>query len=302
MARVTQADLYQVSPPGSGTGLCGACGASGGLESLFRKWDVDIVECSRCGSAQAIVPHDFDPSAIYSEDYYQGGRADGYGDYAASEPVIRREFRSSLGVLRNSGCHGGKLLELGCAYGFFMKEAAAYFQCTGIEVSEAARIRATAAGEKVFPDLTDPAVRSRGPYDAVVLIDCIEHLVDPFQTIRDATTMTTDHASIVVVTGDWSSTFARRTRDRWRLMTPPQHLFFFSRDGITKLLARCGYEVVAWDRPWRRVSAGLAAYQLTRRLGLAVPVPPRLNRFGLPMKLFDGMRVVARRVDTVTHR
>lgn len=265
------------------------------MQHAFQKWGIDIAECSECHSAQASVPDGFDPRTLYSEEYFQGGRRDGYADYIAAESVMRREFRSAVKILRRSGCPAGKLLEIGCAYGYFLNEARPYFQSTGIEVSEAARQHASALGERVYPDLETPAVAARGPYDAIVMIDCIEHLVDPYATVRDATAMTAADASIMVVTGDWTSPLAKRTRDRWRLMTPPQHLHFFSREGLERLLQRCGYRVKSCQRPWRQVSAGLAAYQLSHRLGLDIPVPASLNRVPLPLKLYDGMRMIAQR-------
>ncbi len=274
---------------------CGACGEAGQMHHAFEKWGIDILECGVCRSAQASIPDTFDPRSIYSEDYFQGGQRDGYADYVAAEPVMRREFRSALKILRRSGCRDGKLLEIGCAYGYFMNEARPYFQCTGVEVSEAARQRASALGEVVAADLSSPEVAARGPYDALVMIDCIEHLADPYGVVQDATAMTAEKASIMVVTGDWASPLARRTRDRWRLMTPPQHLYFFSRDGLERLLVRCGYRVTSWQRPWRQVSAGLAAYQLTHRLGMDIQLPASLNRLPLPLKLYDGMRVIAQR-------
>jgi hypothetical protein len=79
----------------------------------------------------------------------------------------------------------------------------------------------------------------------------------------------------------------------WRLMTPPQHTFFFSPRTMSAMLARMGFDVVACRKPWKTVPFGLVTYQLGRILGMSRP--PRLggNRFGLPINLFDAFRMIA---------
>jgi hypothetical protein len=46
--------------------------------------------------------------------------------------VLRREFARSVDFIRKYR-RNGKLLELGCAYGFFLVEAARHFDVIGIE-------------------------------------------------------------------------------------------------------------------------------------------------------------------------
>jgi SAM-dependent methyltransferase len=274
---------------------CPICGAREAQSFAFSKWSVDIMECLECGSASAAVPIDFNPEEIYTESYFQGGQKDGYGDYASAEQVIRREFRSSLRQLERSGVRKGRLLEIGSAYGFFLREAEPDFQGIGIEVSSDAREYGRRMGVNLFASISDSEVIGGKPYSALVLLDCIEHLEDPYETLRSASQLLGDQASILITTGDWGSFFARKTKSHWRLMTPPQHLHFFTREGMERLLSRIDFEIVSFEHPGRLIPIGLAAYQAFERLGLPLQVPKRLNRLGLPLNLFDCMRVVARR-------
>ena len=77
-------------------------------------------------------------------------------------------------------------------------------------------------------------------------------------------------------------------------MTPPQHLFYFSRATLRALLERLGFAVVRCDRPWKYVPLGLAAYQVGSRLGMRLK-PLESIRLGVPVNLFDTVRVVARK-------
>src|ERR1700688_4337407 len=115
---------------------CPACRKTTVHAFLYRKTGCDIWQCRSCGLGRA-ESTGFDPRAYYTGDYFSGQRADGYSDYRAAEPVLRREFAGSVALIR--GYRGsGRLLDLGCAYGFFLKEAERYFDVVGIELAEAA--------------------------------------------------------------------------------------------------------------------------------------------------------------------
>lgn len=78
-------------------------------------------------------------------------------------------------------------------------------------------------------------------------------------------------------------------------MTPPQHLWFFTQNGITKLARRLGFEVVAIDHPWKNVPIGLVAYQIGRNFNSKFAAPTFLSGISIPINLFDAMRVVLRK-------
>jgi SAM-dependent methyltransferase len=240
----------------------------------------------------------FDPQAlsgIYTEGYFRGERADGYADYAGSEGVLRREFRRAVAALRRAGPSGGRLLEVGCAYGFFLLEAAPFFDVTGIDVAEpavaACRQRGLAA---TCGELTAEWLAAQPPFDAVVMLDVIEHLPRPFDVLRMLHGRLRQGGTLMITTGDVDSLYARASGRHWRLLTPPQHVYFFSERTLAALLQRAGFGVVACARPWKVVPVGLMLYQIARRSGLPLPNLPRLARVGLPVNLLDVVRVIAR--------
>jgi hypothetical protein len=105
-----------------------------------------------------------------------------------------------------------------------------------------------------------------------------------------------DHGGIIVITtGDFGSLYSRVAGAHWRLMTPPQHLWFFSQVSMQAMATSLGLEVEHLDHPWKVVPLSLISFQLTRMSGLR---PKRIaisNRLGLPVNLFDAMRVVLRK-------
>jgi SAM-dependent methyltransferase len=271
---------------------CPACARATPQRFLYAKNGCDILQCTVCGLGRAETAG-FDPASYYTGDYFSGEHADGYGDYLGAEPVLRREFAHTVDFIRRFRS-GGRLLELGCAYGFFLHEAKPYFDVTGIELAEDAADHARRSGLNVNSGVADEAtLAALDPVDVVVLLDVIEHLPEPHATLRLAAQRLNPGGIIVLTTGDFASLYARLAGRRWRLMTPPQHLWFFTPDSMRGLAAALGLELVALDHPWKVVPLSLVFFQLRRMLGLSGGV--RAGGIGVPLNLFDAMRVVLRR-------
>jgi 2-polyprenyl-3-methyl-5-hydroxy-6-metoxy-1,4-benzoquinol methylase len=285
--------------PLAGTSTAGpACPCCGARERAlaFVKWGYRILRCRGCGLGTAEVAAGFEPLALYDERYFRGGRRDGYADYPASEPVLRAQFRHMLRDLRRHVPAGGRLLEVGCAYGFFLEEARAHWRCEGLEVATAAVAFCRARGLDVRQATLEQVAREQpGAYDAVVLLDVLEHLADPAGALGDAAALLRPGGVLFLVTLDWASPLARVMGRRWRLMTPPQHLFYFTAANLRQLLDRHGLETLRCTRPWKLVPLGLALFQLLRSSRLQQRLPGWLFRLGLPVNLFDTVQVVARK-------
>jgi len=99
-----------------------------------------------------------------------------YGDYYRQSPA--RKSRLYLEMIRTV-VPGGRLLDIGCSFGMFLREAVACFNCTGMDVDQAVvAMAATNVPEADF-------VVGRLPHiplsclDVITALDVIEHLADP---------------------------------------------------------------------------------------------------------------------------
>jgi SAM-dependent methyltransferase len=277
---------------------CPACGVATPHLLVYRKNNCDIFRCSGCGLGCAHAVG-FDPSSYYSEDYFSGGHDDGYADYVGSEKPLRREFRATLDHLRKF-VRSGDLLEIGCAYGFFLLEAQAHFRVAGLEAADSAVSFCHSRGlEGVRAGLLDErALEGLPRMDAIVLLDVIEHLADPQQAFRLLAAKLNPGGVLLVTTGDWGSIVARVTGAAWRLMTPPQHLFYFTAGSLEILGRQHGLSIASRSRPWKTVPLSLVAYQTARMAGFDRRAPINgsvLSRIGIPVNLFDTVRVVFRK-------
>jgi SAM-dependent methyltransferase len=271
---------------------CPACGAASASVRLYSKNECDIYRCAGCGLGSAEAG-EFDATKYYDAGYFSGGRPDGYGDYEGSEPILRREFRRLTEIIHEHVA-GGRLLEIGCAYGFFLKEARKKFTVTGVEISSDAVDACHRAGLDVVHGVLDTdTIASLGNFDVIVMLDVIEHLPDPEACIRLCSSHLNRGGVLVMTTGDFASAVARATGKKWRLMTPPQHMWFFTPSSLRKLGARHGLAAESIGHPWKLVPLSLIAFQL-RRLGLQTP-RWQDRSIGIPVNLFDAMRVVFRK-------
>jgi SAM-dependent methyltransferase len=274
--------------------VCPACGHASVDRFLYAKNGCDILCCGQCGLGRAETTS-FNPKSYYTGDYFSGKRSDGYPDYVGTEHILRREFAGTVKLIRSFRA-SGRLLEVGCAYGFLLQEAKPFFDVSGIELAADAAEHCRRTGLTVFTGPVDEYCLGRlGAVDVIVLLDVIEHLPSP----RDTIALLVNHLSagglIVITTGDFGSVHSRVAGAHWRLMTPPQHLWFFSQRSMRAMARSLGLETEHIDHPWKLVPLSLIGFQLARMAGLAPERIPAPGRMGIPLNLFDAMRVVLRK-------
>lgn len=277
---------------------CTICGANSKKITVFKVNDCIIRNCAECGVGSADV-QGFDAENYYTEDYFNGGHPDGYVDYAGSREILKAEFSNILTLLSSHLSPGSRVLEIGCAHGFFLSEASKKFEVYGVEISKSAVLACMQAGlSNVHQGVVSESVMERiGPVDAIVLLDVIEHLEDPAFTLKICERYLTPNGLLIISTGDYGSIASRVMGRRWRLMTPPQHLWFFTQRAMLKLAAALRLNVMEISHPWKFVPLSLLIFQAARMVGISLNAGSlgALSKIGVPVNLFDAMRVVLRK-------
>ena len=278
---------------------CPACAREAVHRKLYSKNSCDILQCSACGLGRATC-EDFDFHKYYTEGYFSGAHPDGYADYRGSEPVLRREFARTVQFIRGLR-DGGRLLEIGCAFGFFLEEARGFYEVAGIEIADAAVAFCQGRGLAVINAVAEEStLRALGMFDVIVLLDVVEHLPDPRSTLALCRRHLNPGGIIVISTGDFASVYARLAGRKWRLMTPPQHLWFFTPESMRRLSHSLGLQLQTYDHPWKVVPLALVKFQLGRLLGVSGTASSGFgSRIGLPVNLFDAMRCVLRNPESL---
>lgn len=276
---------------------CPCCQSEKAPGFLFEKNDSAVYRCPDCGVGLAVAPG-FRAESYYDRSYFDGSRADGYADYSGARDVLLDQFDRELDALGRFQHPSGALLEVGCAYGYFLERALVrHPDVYGLEISAAAveechrRNLSTVTQGAVSP----AALAGLPDFAVVVMLDVVEHLPDPWSVLSAIVAKMQAGAILFLTTGDFSSLAARITGRHWRLMTPPQHLWFFSPESIARLGARLGLEVVSITHPPKIVPLGLMLFQALRPFGIRPNLPAAIHRIGIRVNLFDAMRVVLRK-------
>jgi SAM-dependent methyltransferase len=224
---------------------CEVCRATD-VRVLYTIDGYDIVRCRECGLVcVANPPGEAELIALYGEAYYEDDGSAGYTSYASAESRKRHHDRSLLRILDGLGPRGD-LLEVGCAYGYFLDEARrSGWTVRGVEPSGHA---ATYARDRLGLDVTQIPFAELPvepeSQDAIVLWDVVEHLSNPRATVELAERWLRSGGTLALSTGDIDSIAARLHGPDWSLMTPPWHQFYFSRKTIRRLLESVGLELV----------------------------------------------------------
>jgi SAM-dependent methyltransferase len=209
-----------------------------------------------------------------SGDYFEGGQI-GYESYVEQESALRATYRRLVRHLTTAGFAGGRLLEVGCGYGFLLDEArTAFASCTGTELStkaaEAARARGLAVSVGGIERL--PA---GSKFDCVVASHVLEHVYDPRAFISDLRNLLAPGGALVLGTPDMGSAWRRSLGRRWPSFKIPEHVTYFDRPSLMRLLTEAGMEGV---RPFPFAHA-FPLSLVAKKLGLG-SVGGRLGRVG----------------------
>jgi len=227
--------------PGKGRGACALCGTVE-RSRLFEKDGYPIARCLSCGLIQVDAELSRDElERIYGEEYFTDDEL--FHDY-----VAERSIRLESGAARARTLAGivseGRLLDVGCAAGFFLEGASRHYDVTGAEMSPfASEYARSEFGLRVLTgDVTEVGLEGER-FDVVTMWNTIEHLADPLAAARAIAALARPGGLLVLSTGDATGPLARRGLREWNLMTPPYHLFFFSPRTIDLLLAKTGFRL-----------------------------------------------------------
>jgi SAM-dependent methyltransferase len=278
---------------------CAVCGA-GPARPKLRKDGVQIVACPDCGLAWWEPPAGFRPEALYDGAYFSdAGESRGYDDYAGLERALRATFARRLARLRPPA-PGARLLDVGAAFGFAVSEAArAGWRAQGLERSrEAARRAARGLAGRVTVATALRLPFDSGRFDAVTLWDVLEHLPEPHAALAEVARVLRPGGQLALTTGDAGSLLARLSGARWHLYTLPEHLFFYTRRSLRRLVSAHGLRVEALRSESALYPLGYLAERLRKTL---LGRPGRRGarwpgaRLCVPVNLFDVVALRASR-------
>src|SRR5262245_1664155 len=269
----------------------------------FTKFGYPISRC-RCGMIYVARVVDAGVlERLYGRNYFTGSTdepSQGYRGYGDEEALTRRNFADRLALVERCAAKG-KLLDIGCAYGFLVAEARARgWGAEGVERSAHAVEAAVAAGLPVVQGDFLTLDRPRSSFAAVTMFDVLEHVADPRPWVRRARELLEPGGVLVIETPDASAPIARVLGQRHHTYTPPNHLSYFTRATLLRLLDEEGFLPALIRRPGRRATVRRVLHRLSAgtRMAWFERVLARVERSGVasiavPINLGDSVLGVA---------
>jgi 2-polyprenyl-3-methyl-5-hydroxy-6-metoxy-1,4-benzoquinol methylase len=268
--------------------------------AYLTKGEYPFLQCTGCGHISVQLDISDAELVEVHDSHFFSDRA--YVDYIKDRQVLQKNFSRFIITLRQY-CPAGLLLEVGCAYGFFLELARQHWHVQGVDINEEATTfaRKQLGLDVTCGDLLDLPIGGE-THDIVTMWDTIEHLRYPAAYVSKISTILKPGGILALTTGDVGSLVARVRGRRWRLHYPPLHLHYFSRRTLAQLLGRFGLEIVEYRAVGFYRSLDVMLYRIffdkkplaSRNIYLAATKMGLTTRT-MYLNLFDIMLVIAKK-------
>lgn len=224
---------------------CNICGAHDA--ALVYHFDsADVVLCKGCSTVQTLrlVPIEIN----YEEDYF---KAKGYSmgiDYEGLREIFLADNRKRLKEIEKRKPCGRRILELGCATGYFLEACREKgWDACGVELSRFASDKARERGLNVFCGELRDAGFDRESFDVVALWHVLEHLQNPLETLILVRNLLKKDGLLALTVPDFGSNRSKRMKEKWPHLEPDVHLYHFTHPSLKNILEKAGFEEVGYS-------------------------------------------------------
>jgi SAM-dependent methyltransferase len=196
-----------------------------------------IDACADCG-AGATMPR---PTEEELERCYEAT----YG-YSTHDLIEVEKCRRAAAILDWSGVRTGKILDVGCMFGFLLDEARARgLVVQGIELSSSAAQAARDKGHQVFTGTLEgfAAQHPKARFDAIYAQHVLEHIPDPRAFLATAKQLLAPGGRVVICVPNFEARLRRLTPSGWGWYQVPVHLHHFSSRALQRLMLDAGLEI-----------------------------------------------------------
>jgi SAM-dependent methyltransferase len=153
-------------------------------------------------------------------------------------------WQDRLDDILKEGCGFGRLLDIGCNYGFFLRTCETYFDAHGLDISRYAICRAklhAPTANVMLGDVRMGLPYKDGTFDVVTMFDTLEHLANHGCVLRDVCRILKPGGLLTLTTPNrWSINSILFGRDYW-FKRDATHVVLFSRGSLKRALSEAGF-------------------------------------------------------------
>lgn len=190
---------------------------------------------------------------LYQQNYWKQvtsrqEKSCGYTDYLAEEEVLKKYFRDLLAQVGKLLPNSGRVLDVGCSFGFFLEVAREKgdWQTYGVDLSAeaVASAKKRLKTKNIFLGSLNQARFPNDYFDLITVFQTLEHVTDPVGLLKEAGRVLRPGGIIVITTPDAESWLAKLMGKSWFSYRHLDHLLFFNYESLSYSLKKAGFKKI----------------------------------------------------------
>ncbi len=197
----------------------------------------NYVHCDDCGVAYLNpMPDEDDLTEHYRKTHMDRNEKQNPGEFKIDP--CRKAAIDSVGLSKDDtvldvGCGKGEVLYCLMKEGFNIEGVDPYFRPIYDVPELNERIHTNNLKEAGFPD---------GGFSVVMMWSVMEHISNPIELLEEVARVTKSGGRLVISVPNFKTLQHRLVKEHWPGFGPPEHLFVYSPDGLSKLLGGFGFK------------------------------------------------------------
>jgi len=204
----------------------------------YQKENFAVVTCNKCSL------HFIPPYYRKKIQYTQYKNADVTAAVRAGNNWIKIQRHKLRFKFIQKFIKSGKLFDLGAGWGHFMLAGKEFgYDVYGVEISEQPYLYCVNDLKLPVDHIDFFEMDEAKKFDVITMWDVLEHIDKADEFLAKCAKLTKPDGYLFIQVPQIDSYFAKRHKDNWKMMGL-DHVNYFGKETITKILERNGYEVV----------------------------------------------------------
>jgi len=224
---------------------CPICGGNS-EKIIFIKDGFRFIKCG-CG---LVYVNPIVNEKKLNELYKDAPSNDAWVDVYLSKPQREMDRKSFTRIIKDIGSlsqnDSKRILDVGCSVGLFLEVAKEFgWDGCGVDLNEKAVKYATETAKvNAKLSLLKDAGFEKGRFDAITLLNILEHVPDPVKLIAECKDLLKDKGILFIETPNLNGLAPRLLHEKCSTFGGRNHINYFSKETITNTLEKSGFRII----------------------------------------------------------